>query len=560
MRALTGFGLCLLLAACGNGADGKTAVVRVAPESAGANCVSGGVAVQTGLDANRNGSLDTDEVDASQTRYVCQGPAGAAGATGSAGPAGGGGSNGADGTDGTNGTNGSSGSGGPNGAHALSTLTAEPAGANCRYGGTRIDAGVDRNGNSVLESSEITSTSYLCLNESVDGMYFGDVSVHVLADLSQLDGVQTLFGSLNIERGFTGSVVVTDLQKISDSLQVEGIGGGRGLSAATVSFPNLTEVGDVSVYGADQLIAFSAPKLAQANRVSINDNPLLTTLDLPALERVGGALDEGDGRIEVRNNALLATLSFPAMGQLNYLEVFDNEALQTISMPALVTITGDLEVGDNDALISVNMPELIIVMRSADISGNDALQTLAMPKLQEVTEGFAIQNNPLLGSCAANILVRDVKNAELSVTDGNGPATCTARAQCKVIAVGDHTDLVYQCAVPANFEAGRQVCLELGTSGDLYWAESAAEWAAFRVVALNRDFKVGSYLGYSDLAVDGTWVATSGFTGYDPTAGIDFWAPGQPGGLTEFYTQLFRGGLVGDSADLLARPICRVAP
>ena len=41
-------------------------------------------------------------------------------------------------------------------------LTAEDAGANCTYGGTRADAGVDSNRSGVLDAGEITATSYLC--------------------------------------------------------------------------------------------------------------------------------------------------------------------------------------------------------------------------------------------------------------------------------------------------------------------------------------------------------------------------------------------------------------
>lgn len=44
----------------------------------------------------------------------------------------------------------------------LLTLVAEPPGANCTYGGTRADAGLDADRNGTLSSAEISSTSYLC--------------------------------------------------------------------------------------------------------------------------------------------------------------------------------------------------------------------------------------------------------------------------------------------------------------------------------------------------------------------------------------------------------------
>jgi hypothetical protein len=38
----------------------------------------------------------------------------------------------------------------------------EPAGPNCPNGGTKIEAGIDTNGDAQLESSEVTSVSYVC--------------------------------------------------------------------------------------------------------------------------------------------------------------------------------------------------------------------------------------------------------------------------------------------------------------------------------------------------------------------------------------------------------------
>jgi len=41
-------------------------------------------------------------------------------------------------------------------------LSSEMAGANCVFGGTRVDAGLDTNSNDILEPGEITSTGYVC--------------------------------------------------------------------------------------------------------------------------------------------------------------------------------------------------------------------------------------------------------------------------------------------------------------------------------------------------------------------------------------------------------------
>lgn len=117
----------------GTGAPGQATLVRVRAEVAGANCVQGGSAVLAGLDADGNGSLDSGEV--SSTAYVCNGATGPTGANGST---------------------------GPGGLDALVAVAAESAGANCAYGGQRVQSGQDANRNGVLDAAEVTSTAYAC--------------------------------------------------------------------------------------------------------------------------------------------------------------------------------------------------------------------------------------------------------------------------------------------------------------------------------------------------------------------------------------------------------------
>jgi hypothetical protein len=55
------------------GANGLNALIKTTTEPAGVNCTNGGTKIETGLDANGNGVLDAGEVNASQTKYVCDG-------------------------------------------------------------------------------------------------------------------------------------------------------------------------------------------------------------------------------------------------------------------------------------------------------------------------------------------------------------------------------------------------------------------------------------------------------------------------------------------------------
>jgi hypothetical protein len=130
-----------------NGTDGKNALVNTTIEPAGANCANGGTKIEVGLDANNSGILEASEINAAQTKYICngaQGPAGAngingingaVGATGPQGPTGATGQAGPQGIAGTNGVNGVDGAQGPQGIQGEQgpiglTGPAGPAGIN----------------------------------------------------------------------------------------------------------------------------------------------------------------------------------------------------------------------------------------------------------------------------------------------------------------------------------------------------------------------------------------------------------------------------------------------
>jgi hypothetical protein len=147
-----------------NGTNGQNTLVKTTVELAGANCTTGGVKIEYGLDANNNETLDVAEINISLTKYVCNGSVGTTGATGPQGPIGLTGAAGAQGPQGIQGVTGTNGTNGTNGLNALIKTTTEPTGTNCTNGGTKIETGLDANGNSVLDSSEVNAsqTQYVC--------------------------------------------------------------------------------------------------------------------------------------------------------------------------------------------------------------------------------------------------------------------------------------------------------------------------------------------------------------------------------------------------------------
>jgi hypothetical protein len=87
------------------------------------------------------------------------GPQGATGAQGPAGP------QGATGDPGQKGDPGVTGATGPQGAAGITSLVVqlpEAAGVNCAAGGTKIESGLDANGNQSLDAAEVTAISYVC--------------------------------------------------------------------------------------------------------------------------------------------------------------------------------------------------------------------------------------------------------------------------------------------------------------------------------------------------------------------------------------------------------------
>ena len=63
-----------------DGTNGKNSLISTTTESSGANCATGGLKVQSGLDSDVDGVLDSTEVTA--TTYICNGSNGSNGSNG----------------------------------------------------------------------------------------------------------------------------------------------------------------------------------------------------------------------------------------------------------------------------------------------------------------------------------------------------------------------------------------------------------------------------------------------------------------------------------------------
>ncbi|MCH1528392.1 MAG: hypothetical protein L7S46_01540, partial [Candidatus Poseidoniaceae archaeon] len=166
-----------------NGTDGidgndgnSTLMVMTNLSSSSSNCWGdGGVQIDVGVDDNKNGVLDSSEID--DTTYICYGGDGADGNDGNDGADGTDGTNGTDGVDGNDGTDGVDGNDGADGADGndgadgtngsaspntmLTSISSPAASLGCNAGGRVMMQGLDNGDgggtaqNGVLESGEV---------------------------------------------------------------------------------------------------------------------------------------------------------------------------------------------------------------------------------------------------------------------------------------------------------------------------------------------------------------------------------------------------------------------
>lgn len=176
-----------------DGVAGLNGLVNVEVEPPGVSCASGGTRISVGLDTNKNGSLDTSEIEG--VSLVCNGNDG-------------------------------------NSSPILVTDTVEEApGDNCETGGTKVVIGLDLNENTMLEEAEVLSSFFIC--QGADG----DVGAEGLATLlrasTEETGVNCENGGLKVEVGIdhNRNLMLEDDEVESSYFVCNGENGSDGISA-----------------------------------------------------------------------------------------------------------------------------------------------------------------------------------------------------------------------------------------------------------------------------------------------------------------------------------------
>ena len=127
------------------------------------------------------------------------------------------------------GDDGASGAAGADGLSTPMAVRAEAPGANCAVGGSRIEAGLDADGNGTLGASEVSSTQYMCSGAA------GSSAVNTLVQmLAEPSGPNCAAGGKAIKLGSDSNANgVLDAQELSSTQYVcNGANGANGTNGA----------------------------------------------------------------------------------------------------------------------------------------------------------------------------------------------------------------------------------------------------------------------------------------------------------------------------------------
>lgn len=376
------------------------------------------------------------------------------------------GEDGSPGQDGADGNDGSDGVDGQDGVDALVSLTDEPAGPNCPFGGTRVDAGTDTDGSGTLEPSEVDSTSYVCSGGAGPpcDVIEGDVVVRNTVDLRGLAGCTDIQGNLSVSssrlsglqglealRHIGGTLSISEapsLSSIAGLASLEAIDGNLELDTLPVltslaGLESLATVGGNLVIletGIESLAALSS-LISVGGDLQVGLSPMSSLAPLPGLALTGNIflvnLPNLAGTVEFGSVVsarslpffdlpLVTGISFPNLGPLISVDVATLPSLTSLNFPNAETRV--LTVRGNAALTTLTGFRPPTELDQLNLSDNPALEDVGiLESLTVVTTQFIVENNPQLPTCAIQAVLDglSVPPSGATYTDGNDDtATC----------------------------------------------------------------------------------------------------------------------------------------
>jgi hypothetical protein len=260
-----------------------------------------------------------------------------------------------------------------------SILRAEVAGTACAAGGTALATGTDADGNGALDDGEVLDIYPVCA--PVHHSVAGDVIVYGKPDLHDLLGVTSIDGSLTIDAVGLSHVRIPDLETVTGSLTC-GAGPHDSCGQTVLALPWLGSIEDVTVH-APQLLSLDLTRLHTAHDFDIEGTPTGFSLALPSLTTCNilgiywGKVATLDAPVLQACGVELAvqeltTVALPALATGGFNAQFSD--VETVSLPAFHD--GELVVSST-RLHDLSAP--VFTSGLLSIGGNDPLETLSLP-------------------------------------------------------------------------------------------------------------------------------------------------------------------------------------
>lgn len=336
---------------------------------------------------------------------------------------------------------------GANGKISLVKTTTETVGVNCAVGGTKIEAGVDNNGNNTLDAAEVTNISYVC-NGDVNNTWktTGNTGTTASNFIGTADSIALTIKTNNtaaIKVLANGNVGIGDTNpnsKLSINLNDAIFGGGIGLSQqntpgdAAIGFYTTATQAYLQTHNNYPLL-FSANNGSASMRIETNGNVGIKSIGLPDASLIVRKGSNTNGSA-VFQGSLYPSHFQQGTNEDTYLRggkagsrVYINDVANTttqIGWPALLTLSSSLRV-----------------------NGSVSYST------KYVSDNYTLTDND-------HILYCDLENDANRTINVNLPAPSAAR-EGRV-----YTILVLNAptVTPGNAQANKGVVAILGTHGD----------------------------------------------------------------------------------------------
>ncbi|OLY78352.1 Cell wall protein ecm33 [Smittium mucronatum] len=191
-----------------------------------------------------------------------------------------------------------------------------------------------------------------------------------------------------------------EIDKIKGCEKLEGDLTIKNTGIEKIEFDELREVdGTIIVYGVESLTSISFPKLNKTMGLNIGHNIKLKQINFPELLN--------SKKIKVFNNE---KLNFINMNKLRDTDSFEllNSQIKSLELSDMRTV-GLLNIYSNPELIGISLPLLKECKNETNISENDILEDINIPKLVTIGGEMNIDSNPKLKSLESFLSLANIE-------------------------------------------------------------------------------------------------------------------------------------------------------